>query len=330
MKRWLLRFLVLLLIVIFIVPFVIPLPTLGADPATFADPDGRFVTVNGLETYVRESGDPDGVPVMLLHGWGASTYSWRETIPALAGAGYRVIAFDRPPYGLSAKTGELPFSQAAQADFTVALMDELGIERAVLVGHSMGGGVIGYVGVNHPDRVLALAFVSGAVALAGEATGGGGMIPPALNTALNFAPINRWARILVRTFVRPEMFADLQRSAYYDSANVTPDMLDGYTTPLKVEDWDAALLDVLRGRSFSGDLLTAEQLGAIPVPTAILWGENDTWVPLARGERLREVLPDATWITYPETGHLPMEEHPADFNRDLIAFIAQKVSQDES
>ncbi len=111
MKKWLIRIVVVLLILIFVVPFLIPMPTLGADPATFADADGRFITVSGLQTYVRESGDPAGVPVLLLHGWGASTFSWRDTIPALADAGYRVIAFDRPPYGLSAKTGDnLPLS----------------------------------------------------------------------------------------------------------------------------------------------------------------------------------------------------------------------------
>jgi len=331
MKKWLLRLVVLLLIIIFVVPFLIPTPTMGVDPATFADADGRFITVSGLQTYVRESGDPAGVPVLLLHGWGASTFSWRDTLPALADAGYRVIAFDRPPYGLSAKTGaNLPLTAAAQADFTVALMDELGLDRDVLVGHSLGGGVIAYMGANYPERVLALAFVSSAVPISGDAADGGGMLPPLVTSALEFAPINRWARILVRTFVQPDAFAQLQRTAYYDPESVTPELVAGYSMPLKVADWDLALLTILTGRGVGGSPLTPEQIRGISVPTALLWGANDTWVPIAGGERLRELLPDAAWYTYPETGHLPMEEHPADFNRDLLSFVAQEVSQNES
>lgn len=330
MKKWLLRFLILLLILVFIVPFLIPMPTIGADPATFADPDGRFITVNGLETYVRESGSSAGVPVLLLHGWGASTFSWRDTIPALAEAGYRVIAFDRPPYGLSTKTGDnLPLLVTDQAEFTVALMDELGIEQAVLIGHSMGGGVIANLAVQHPERVLGLGFVAAAVQIQGEEVEGGGF-PPIVRAALDFAPIARWARIGVRTFVRPDAFGDLQRDAYYDPTSVTPEMLAGYATPLKVEDWDAALLRILAGPGLGGKALTAAEISGISVPVAILWGENDTWVPIAGGERLRELLPEAAWYTYSETGHLPMEEHPADFNRDLLSFVAQEVSQNES
>lgn len=331
MKKWLIRILIVLLILIFVVPFLIPMPVLGVDPATLADSNGRFITVNGLETYVRESGSPDGLPVVLLHGWGASTFSWRDTIPALAEAGYRVIAFDRPPYGLSAKTGDnLPYSTAAQADLTVALLDQLGIDQAVFVGHSMGGGVVAQIGVNYPERVLGLTFVSAAVQIDGDQGESVTPIPPLIGTLLDFAPINRWARILIRTLVTPSAFGELQRSAYYDPTSVTPEMLDGYATPLKVENWDAALLDQVVGRGQGGAGLTPQQISAIGVPTAIMWGENDTWVPIARGERLRELLPDAAWLTYAETGHLPMEEHPDDFNRDLIAFIDQRVRQNES
>ncbi len=322
MRRWLLRLFVLLIFIIFVLPFLIPLPSIGDDPALFADGDGAFITVNGLSTYYREAGDPAGDPIVLLHGWGASTFSWRATIPVLAEAGYRVIAFDRPPYGLSAKTGDLPMTQAQQAAFTAAFMDALNIDRATLVGHSMGGGVISYFAVEYPERVDQLVFVAGSVSIADDASDMGGGAPEIVATLLSIPPFERWALIGARTFVQPSMFADLQRTAYYDPDLVTAEVAAGYQTALRVRDWDRALLDVISGRGFDGPALTPDQIAAIDAPTLIIWGEDDEWVPIGRGLELRELLPDPQWITYPQTGHLPMEEQPTQFNQDLIAFLA--------
>ncbi len=323
MRRWTLRLIILLLVILFVVPFVFPLPPTGVDPAAFADADGRFITVDGLETYVREQGDADGEPVLLLHGWGGSTFSWRDTISPLAEAGYRVIAFDRPPYGLSQKTGEIPLSLTAQAQFTAALMDELGIESAHLVGHSMGGGVIAYFAILYPARSDSLVFVDGAVRIAGSDNENRGGTPSWIGTLLDFPPARWWTRIGLRAFVRPDAFADFQRSAYYDPTIATEEVVAGYGRALQVENWDDAILDVMT-RDPNDDIpLSAAQIESIAVPSLILWGENDTWVPPSVGETLHDLLPNDTYITYVNIGHLPMEEAPTQFNDDLIAFLAE-------
>jgi pimeloyl-ACP methyl ester carboxylesterase len=276
---------------------------------------------------VLESGPEEGPVVLLLHGFGGSTFSWRDQMQALADAGYRAVAFDRPPYGLSAKTGDLPLTQESQADFTAAVMDTLGIDSAVLVGHSMGGGVIGQFAALHPERVNGLAFVDGAPAVsdgaASERGGGGGLlgVPPFVSGLMDFPPFERWGRILLRGLLRPEAFTSLQASAYYDPAFVTPEVAAGYQRQLKVEGWDEGFIRLLSGMNGGFAPLTPEQLATWTMPVAVFWGENDTWVPIAAGERLREALPAAQWFVYPETGHLPMEEQPADFNRDLLAFL---------
>ncbi|MDX2159857.1 MAG: alpha/beta hydrolase [bacterium] len=323
------RLLIVLAVVIFIlvgVPFIVPLPSIGSDPAQFADADGRFITVNGLETYIREAGNPQGEPILLLHGWAASTFSWQATIPALADAGYRVIAFDRPPYGLSQKTGEtLPLSPARQAAFTAALMDALDLERATLVGHSMGGSVIGYFAHEMPERVDRLVFVAGALRAA-EAQSDQGRsvgIPPLLRSLLMLHPVDWWARLGIRAFIRPDSFESLQRTTYYDPAFLTPERAEGYARALQVENWDQALIPVVT-RAFGEDPpLTQEQLRAITIPSLIVWGENDTWVPLSVGAALHDLLPNDALITYPQVGHLPMEEAAAAFNRDVLQFLAE-------
>ncbi len=310
-----------LLVIFLVVPALVPLPVIGADPELLADSDGRFVTVNGLETYVRETGDPAGEPIMLLHGWGGATVTYDQTIPALADAGYRVIAFDRPPYGLSAKVGDnLPLSVTDQAHFTIAVMDALNIERATLVGHSMGGGVIAYAAVLYPERINRLVFVDGAVRVVENdviSTQGS----PVLSSIANFYAVEWWARLGMRAFLRPDSLAGFQRTAYYDQAAVTDETIAAYGRALQVENWDRAVLDIFF-RDPSVDIpLTADQLRAVMIPSLIVWGENDTWVSPEIGVTLRDLLPNDTYVTYPQVGHLPMEEVPEQFNADLVAFL---------
>jgi pimeloyl-ACP methyl ester carboxylesterase len=322
MKRWVKWVLVVLFVIlftVFVLPLLIPLPPDGVQADTLADPDGRFIEVAGLSTYVRERGSADEQTVLLLHGWGGSTFSWRDQIDVLDEAGYHVVAFDRPPYGLSAKTGNLPLNQRQQADFTAALMDALDIETAVLVGHSMGGGVIGQFAAAYPDRVDGLVFVDGAPQIVDNPAAQPSA--SALSTLTQFQPVNRWLRILARIFVQPDTFAGLQRSAYFDPAIVTREVAAGYARQLQVVGWDEAIIDILAGSGMRGAGLTAEQAAAVDMPTLITWGEADTWVPIASGERLFALLPNAQMITYPETGHLPMEEQPQQFNTDLLAFL---------
>ncbi|NWF68853.1 MAG: alpha/beta hydrolase [Chloroflexi bacterium] len=312
------RRILLVIVIVFAVfsllPFLIPLPPVGADASTLPQAaDGSFVDVNGTDTFYIERGPADGPTMLLLHGFGGLTFSWRLNIDALAEAGYRVIAFDRPPYGLTEKRADMSLSRAAQTDFTVAFMDALDIDSAIMVGHSAGGTVIADMALRYPERVDALVFVAGAV---GSMSGG----PPFVGTLLSFPPITRWAQIIARLAVTPDFFGNTLRSAYGSPDFMTPEMAAGYATPLQVRDWDIGFVGILRDSG--GNALDASGLSAVTVPTLLIWGENDTWVPLRVGENLHSSMTGSTLITYPNVGHLPQEENPAQFNADLIAFLA--------
>ena len=294
-----------------LVPYLLRLPD-GADPATLADPDGAFAEVGGLRTYYLSSGPEDGTPVILLHGLGGSTFSWRENMDALAEAGYRAIALDRPGFGLTDKPLNFDYGHANQADFTVGFMDALGIEQAVLVGHSAGGSVIAHTAARHPERVRALVYVDGAV---GDDTNR----PEWVGGLVSFPPITRWVQVLAPVIVSPERFTDLLASAYGPEFTVTPEVDAGYARVLQTQDWQNGLVGLVRDAS--GNTLPRAEVASVDAPTLITWGELDTWIPLAQGEALRDLLPGAEWRTYPDAGHLPMEEAPDAFNRDLIAFL---------
>jgi pimeloyl-ACP methyl ester carboxylesterase len=132
--------------------------------------------------------------------------------------------------------------------------------------------------------------------------------------------------MVVRGAVQPDAFLELQKSAYYDPTIVTPEVAEGYSRQLRVVGWDEALVKILGGGGLSGAPLTQDDVSSLRAPVLLLWGEQDTWVPLEQGRQLALALPGSEIITYPNVGHLPMEEAPAAFNEDLIAFL-QRVFQ---
>lgn len=326
MKLWqkiLLFIFGVLAFVALVLPYLIPLPPQeNLDPQALASADGRFITVNGTRTFIQESGPAEGEPVVLVHGFGASTFTWRDNIPALAEAGYRVLALDLIGYGLSDKNFALDFSHPAQADFVVAVMEAVGIESATLVGHSMGGSVIAHLAQRHPERVTALVFVDGAVREASANSGGGSIlgIPVQLGSLAEFPPFQRWGRIALLYGLTRERMAATQLTAYYRKEIVTPAVEEGYLQVQKIKDWDLALLGVLRD---SGRNVLAQPLSILTTPTLIIWGEQDSWVPLARGQALHAALPQSELIILPNTGHLPMEEDVAAFNAALLGWLGK-------
>ncbi len=311
MRRWLLRIFLLLFFILFILPFLIPLPETGVDPRTLASDGGQFVEVEGLDTYYIERGPEDGQAVLLVHGLGGSTFSWRDNLNALAEAGYHTIALDRPGFGLTEKTLDFDVSAPSQADFLAAFMDARGIDHAVLVGHSAGGGIIAHVALKYPERIDGLVFVDAAL--------GGTGAPPFVGTLAGFAPFTRWIQIGARVLLTPERYGDTLASAYHDPALATEAVRAGYTKVLQTPNYDQAFAALIRDSGRNN--FAKDRLGELDMPALLIWGRDDTWVRLASGEQLAEALPNDELIIYDNVGHLAMEEAPEQFNADVIAWL---------
>jgi pimeloyl-ACP methyl ester carboxylesterase len=295
-------------------------------PEDLADADGQFVEVNGAQVYYIERGPADGPAVLLLHGFLGSTIDWRPTIDVLAEAGYRTIAFDRPPFGLSDKSTALDYSLESQADLTIGLMDALDISTAALVGHSAGGPVAANAALRYPDRVTKLALVAGAIGLSAE----DGLANETDSNAASGAfemladldPDSAFAQGLIRNFFTSDFADELLATSYYDPSKIAPDRAELSARGTKIEGWEGGLLAY--AQAMSSDMTDAdlEALTAIDIPVLLQWGEEDQIVPISVGERLREIFPNNTWITYPQVGHIPMDEATDSFNSDLLAFLA--------
>jgi pimeloyl-ACP methyl ester carboxylesterase len=275
-------------------------------PETLAEPDGQFVQVNGASIYYIERGPSDGPAVLLLHGFLGSTDDWKPVIDVLAGAGYRVIAFDRPPFGLSDKSTALDYSVTGQAGLTLGLMDALGMERASLVGHSAGGSVAAQVALTAPERVEKLALVSAAIEL-----GDGSEEPP------NFGPL---AFILEADADDPDAQRQLRDLVTSPLAQIFAGELVGRAM-FQLEGWEGGLLAFVRDNLNISDPMQADDLSALTLPVALVWGERDEVVPLEVGERLHSALPAARWVLYPEAGHMVMQDVTDAFNTTLVEFL---------
>lgn len=297
--------------ILLVLPYLIPLPE-GTDPAELVDnPDGRFIDVNGIRTYAEIQGPEDGTAIVLLHGLGGSTISWRDNIAPLAEAGYRVVAFDRPGFGLTDKPLDIDYGHPAQADFTAALMDILDIEQAVIVGHSAGGNVAAHFALRHPERVTDLVLVDAAIL-----TGG----PPGFIGALfNFPPLQRWLQVGVGFLLSGDRFANTLDSAYGSTDGAPPEAVVGYARLTETENWTTGFLGLVRDSG--ANRISDDDLQRIDAPTLIVWGAEDTWVPPENADQIDALLPNTTLISYPGIGHMTMEETPEQFNTDVLAFI---------
>ena len=130
-------------------------------PTTHPTTRERRVTTNGIELHLVEAGPEDGPPVVLCHGFPELAYSWRHQIPALADAGYHVLAPDQRGYGDSDRPEPIEaYDIHHLTDDLLGLLDDIGAEQAVFVGHDWGSMVVGQMALLHPERMTGVVAMS--------------------------------------------------------------------------------------------------------------------------------------------------------------------------
>lgn len=311
-KRLLLRLgltAALIAIVYSVLPYLMRPAALEGNRYAFAYAESRFSLVQDTELHYRlwDHGDESRGNVLLVHGFGGSTFSWRFTAPALQEAGFRVVAVDLPGFGLSERRGSLDHSQQGRAKLLWALLNQLAPgESWHLVGHSMGGGTIAAMALAQPAQTVSTVYAAGSVAIDDTR-------PASL--LLRYPPTVRWIEVLAaRLMQREGNITRLVSSAYGRSA--TAEEMTGYYQPITVAGSDTVLLDLQQREEVS----IARELDMLTVPALCIWGEKDSWVPLAQGERLAALL-KARLEVIPGEGHCTMETAPVEFNQILLDYL---------
>jgi pimeloyl-ACP methyl ester carboxylesterase len=274
-------------------------------PSALADDDSRFERFGGVDVHHKVAGDADDPMVVLLHHFYGSVTTWRHVQPRLA-EDHQVAAFDRPAFGLTERPprsawpeGRNPYTRAGSVDITLDLLDHLGSERAVLVGSSAGGTSALETYARAPERVRALVLLSPAI------TGDVGP-PDALRTVMRTPQLRRIGPRIVRRFAG-EVTAERVTGSWADPSLATPDDVDAYTRPLRVEGWDRGYWELFAAES--PPQLT-DLLPRIEVPTLVVSGDRDTVIAPRSNRRTAAAIPGAEYVELDRCGHTPHEECP--------------------
>lgn len=276
----------------------------GSIPVKEIYQEGEFDFINESKVYYTTQGQ--GKPLILIHGFGASTFTWRRNIDYLASKGFKIWALDQKGFGLSDKPASSEYSLKAQARLIKEFMDKKHVKKAVLVGSSMGGAVLINFATLYPQRAEKIILIDSA----GYQKG-----PPRWIAS---APLKPFLKMFVRaTALNKTIFTLTARRAYYNNKIITPELIDGYYLPLRTPGAE----DVLYEMVSQNDLpLVRNKIKKVKAPTLIIWGKEDKIIPVKNAYWFHRDIKRSRLVIIEKCGHSPQEEKPAQVNRLITEF----------
>lgn len=267
---------------------------------------GDMMEVAGATLHVRDDG-PRGAPALLLiHGFGSSLHTFEPWAEALQ-ADYRVIRLDLPGSGLSPPDPADDYTDTRNIALILALMDRLGIETITPIGNSIGGRIAWTLAADHPGRVDKLVLISpDGFASPGFEYGAPAEVP-AMMQAMRFA--------LPKAALRPTLEA-----SYGDPSRLSAATLSRYHDLMLAPGGRDALIKRLEQTVLTDP---APRLSRINAPVLLMWGEKDQLIPFSHVSDYTGLLKDSRAVSFPDLGHVPMEEGPAQSLPPLRAFLAE-------
>ena len=276
--------------------------------ATYAAAPSRFVEAAGLRWHVRDTGPagaPDAPVLLMLHGFGSSLQTWDAWAADLQ-ARHRVIRVDLPGAGLTGPDPSGDYSDERGVQLLVAMLDRLGVARAALLGHSMGGRLAWRFAADQPERVDRLVLVApDGFASPGFEYGK----PPEVGMAV---------RLMRYTLPKAVLRMGLE-PAYADPATMTEALVTRYHDMMLAPGVRGALIARMEQMRLQDP---RPFLARIAAPTLLIWGDRDAMIPVANAQDYLQALPRASLTVVPGVGHLPQEEAPAAALPALRAFLA--------
>jgi pimeloyl-ACP methyl ester carboxylesterase len=264
----------------------------------------QFVAVDGGRLFVVDEGS--GPPVVLLHAGIADQRSWNETVPLLNAAGYHTIRYDQRGAGQTT-TEEVEFSRVADL---LAVLDARGVDRAVLVGNSMGGVLAFDTAISAPERV---------VAIVGVAAGLGGF--DGGNTPEEIALFNEMERLEAKAPVDPAAVADIDIRVWVDGPGQPPTRVPAAIRDL-VREMD--LFDPSRpeGKPIRLAPPASERLAELRCPILAVAGAIDVSEVAVTARHLEANAPDARALVWPDVAHMIGMEQPQRLTDAIVEFLA--------
>ncbi|MDO9506658.1 MAG: alpha/beta fold hydrolase [Hydrogenophaga sp.] len=252
---------------------------------------GDMLQVGPWRLHVRDSGPRDAPAVVMLHGFGASLHTWEAWAQALS-ATHRVIRLDLPGSGLSEPDSANDYTDARSLQLVLALMDQLGVSRASIVGHSIGGRIAWTLAARHPERTERLVLVApDGFASPGFEYGQVAKVPAVLGAMRYVMP-----KAVLRMNLAP---------AYADPAFLTDELTTRYHDLMLAPGARDAMFKRLEQTVLTNPV---PLLNTITAPTLLLWGAADAMIPVTNAQDYLGAVKGSRLVTLPGVGHLPHEE----------------------
>jgi pimeloyl-ACP methyl ester carboxylesterase len=257
----------------------------------------KDMTIYGAKIHYTEAGA--GPTVILLHGLGGSWQTWTFNIAPLA-AKYHVVALDQIGFGRSDKP-MINYRIATYVDFLDRFMVQSKIDKATLVGCSMGGWIAAAYTIAHPEKVDRLVLEDAA-----------GYAPPAnfdYKMLYNLNPSTR------------DVMKQVAKLVFYNQAVFGTEAAIDQAMAARINAGDGYTINALTESIIRGEDFLDANIKTIKQSTLIVWGKQDGLVPVSDGERFKKDIPNATLLVIDQCGHVPNVEKAADFNAALLKFL---------
>ena len=267
-------------------------------------------------TSINYEDQGQGQPLILLHGFGASTYSWRHVMPHFSRS-YRVIAIDLKGFGLSDKPLDDDYTVRDQSRIISEFIRVHHLENVILAGHSLGGAVslLTYLMQSDHDthRISKLILLD---------TASYKQDLPAFISILRVPVLNELSLLLTSSNFKSRM---ILRQAFFDHSKITEEMVTTYGSYLSLPGASQALIKTANQILPSDLEEISGRYKGIAVPVLLIWGEKDEIVPLEVGRRLAGNIPHAELVVVPNCGHVPQEECPNQTIEAMESFLSHQT-----
>jgi pimeloyl-ACP methyl ester carboxylesterase len=299
--------LILLLIVGFSFLNYYPDKTLDQLKEKYANAESEFMLLDSIKVHFRDEGNiKDSIPVVLIHGTGSNLLTWDKWTEKLIPT-HRVIRLDLPAYGLTGPNSNNIYTTAYYVEFLNDFLEKLNVKNCYLIGNSLGGSVSWEFTAKYSEKVKKLILIDPA-GFPLKKSGGALVFKIAKIPVLK----NIFTVITPKSIVEKSML-----DVYYDDTKVTDKLVEQYHDMACRAGNRAAFVTRINQKPIDN----SARIASIKTRTLIMWGANDTWIPLENAYKFEKALSNDTLIIYPKTGHVPMEESPEMSVQDVIIFL---------
>ena len=276
-----------------------------------ADSGSRFVELDGFNLHYRDEGRRDLPVLVLIHGVVSSLHTWDGWMEAFA-PHYRIIRFDVPGFGLTGPARDGIYSAERMVGICGLLLDYLDVDKATVVGNSLGGYIAWNFALAQPERVTKLVLIDPA---------GYPMQKVPWMIAAAALPGATWAMPL---WMPRALIAQGIREVYGQASRIKAGIIDRYYDLTRRPGNRRAMMDIFRvllKANAEESHLTPTRVAAIKSPTLLLWGERDRWISPKHVPLWQRDLPGIQVKVYSGVGHVPMEEIPERSAADTLRFL---------